>query len=67
MGYLYETHLHTCLASACGISTGKEHVRYYKDLGFTGIMMTDHFLRRKHPNPEESSVGRTYRPLLQGI
>lgn len=43
MGFLYETHLHTCLASACGISTGKEHVRYYKDLGFTGIMMTDHF------------------------
>ena len=43
MGFLYETHLHTCLASACGISTGKEHVRFYKDLGFTGIMMTDHF------------------------
>ncbi|MBO4278240.1 MAG: PHP domain-containing protein [Spirochaetales bacterium] len=43
MGFLYETHLHTCLASACGISTGKEHVRYYKEIGFTGIMMTDHF------------------------
>ena len=26
MGFLYETHMHTCLASACGISTGKEHV-----------------------------------------
>ena len=43
MPYLYETHLHTCLASACGKSTGKEHVHFYKDAGFTGIIMTDHF------------------------
>ena len=42
-GYLYETHMHTCLASACGRSTGKEHVRRYKELGFTGIIITDHF------------------------
>lgn len=43
MSYLYETHMHTCLASACGISTGKEHVRYYKEIGYTGIIVTDHF------------------------
>ena len=43
MPYLYETHMHTCLASACGKSTGKEHVRFYKDAGYTGIIMTDHF------------------------
>jgi hypothetical protein len=43
IGYLYETHMHTCLASACGKSTGKEHVRRYRDLGFTGIIITDHF------------------------
>ena len=43
MGYLYETHMHTCLASACGKSTGKEHARFYRDIGFTGIIMTDHF------------------------
>ncbi len=43
MGYLYETHLHTCQGSACGVSTGKEHVRFYRDLGYTGIIMTDHF------------------------
>ena len=45
MGYLYETHMHTCLASACGVSTGKDHVRFYKDRGYTGIIMTDHFFR----------------------
>ena len=43
MSYLYETHMHTCQASACGVSTGKEHVRYYKELGFDGIIVTDHF------------------------
>ena len=43
MGYLYETHMHTCLASACGRSTGKEHARFYKDAGYTGIILSDHF------------------------
>ena len=43
MPYLYETHMHTCQASACGKSTGREHVRRYTDLGFTGIIVTDHF------------------------
>ena len=43
MPFLYETHMHTCLASACGKSTGKEHARFYKEQGFTGIIMTDHF------------------------
>ncbi len=43
MAFLYETHLHTCLASKCGRSTGKEHARFYKEAGFTGIIMTDHF------------------------
>ena len=41
--FIYETHLHTCQASACGRSTGGEHARYYKDLGFQGIIVTDHF------------------------
>lgn len=43
MSFLYETHMHTCLVSKCGRSTGKEHARYYKSIGFTGIIMTDHF------------------------
>ncbi|MCR5295783.1 MAG: hypothetical protein K6E17_00080 [Clostridiales bacterium] len=45
MSFLYETHLHTCLGSACGKSTGKEHARYYKSIGYTGVIMTDHFFR----------------------
>lgn len=43
MSYRYETHLHTCQASACGRSTGSEHARFYKDAGYQGIIVTDHF------------------------
>ena len=43
MEYIYETHMHTCQGSACGRSTGKEHAKFYKAAGYTGIIMTDHF------------------------
>ena len=43
MPFLYETHMHTCQGSACGRATGKEQARAYKDAGFTGIIITDHF------------------------
>lgn len=40
--YLYETHMHTSQASACGRSTGKEMARALKDAGYTGTIVTDH-------------------------
>lgn len=43
MGYLYETHLHTSEASACAHVSGADYVRPYLDLGFSGIIVTDHF------------------------
>ncbi len=43
--YLYETHLHTKEASACSQSTAEELVYAYKEAGYTGIMVTDHFYR----------------------
>jgi hypothetical protein len=43
MSYLYETHLHTVRGSACGVSEGKDYVKKYRDSGFTGIIVTDHF------------------------
>lgn len=42
-GYLYETHLHTRQGSACGRATGREMARFYKALGYQGIIVTDHF------------------------
>lgn len=43
MPYLYETHLHTNVGSRCGISAPEEYIRAYKDFGYTGIIVTDHF------------------------
>ena len=44
MQFLYETHLHTAESSACAGSTAAEQVRAYKARGYTGIIVTDHFL-----------------------
>lgn len=41
--YRCETHLHTCQGSACGVSTGAEHARFYRQAGYQGIFVTDHF------------------------
>ncbi|MDR3139847.1 MAG: PHP domain-containing protein [Treponema sp.] len=45
MKYLYETHLHTSQSSACGETPGHEYISRYKALGYTGIIITDHFYR----------------------
>ena len=42
--YAYETHLHTSQASACARSTGAEMARACKAAGYTGIIVTDHFI-----------------------
>ncbi|MCL2840141.1 MAG: PHP domain-containing protein [Defluviitaleaceae bacterium] len=41
---LYETHMHTSTVSACAISTPEVQVRAYKKKGYTGIIITDHFV-----------------------
>ena len=41
--FIYETHLHTSTSSACGRSLGSEYISYYKEKGYAGIIVTDHF------------------------
>lgn len=41
--YKYETHLHTKEGSACATLDAVTQVRLYKELGYTGVMITDHF------------------------
>lgn len=43
MGYKYETHMHTTEGSGCGKSSAKEMVQAYKEAGYRGIFVTDHF------------------------
>ena len=45
MAYIYETHMHTCQASACGRSPGRDYIQKYIDAGYAGIIITDHFYR----------------------
>lgn len=45
MAYLYETHLHTKEGSSCGVSGGREYIARYLDLGYTGVIITDHFFK----------------------
>lgn len=41
--FIYETHLHTSEGSACGRSGAADVARAYKEAGYTGIIITDHF------------------------
>ena len=43
MQYKYETHCHTKLVSRCGQLDIKELVELYKDAGYSGIVLTDHY------------------------
>ena len=43
MAYLYETHLHTIEGSACSDTPGKEYIAHMKRIGYSGIIVTDHF------------------------
>ncbi|MBP5607168.1 MAG: hypothetical protein J6X66_02720 [Lachnospiraceae bacterium] len=41
--YRYETHLHTVEGSACGFTPGAEYPAIYKERGYDGVFITDHF------------------------
>lgn len=43
--YLYETHVHSMIGSECGKATPQELVRAYKQAGYTGLILTDHFIK----------------------
>lgn len=42
--YLYETHCHTAPVSKCGKASAEETVIFYKEMGYDGIFITNHFL-----------------------
>ena len=44
MEYRYDTHVHTSEASRCAKDTAAAQVRAYKERGYTGIIITDHFV-----------------------
>ena len=44
MSFLYETHLHTYPVSRCAGATVREVLEFYKEIGFAGVFLTNHFL-----------------------
>lgn len=41
--YKYEMHCHTAEASKCGHATGAEMADFYKSMGYSGLVISDHF------------------------
>lgn len=41
--YLFDVHTHTVEVSPCGVMTAEETVKTYCELGYDGIVVTDHF------------------------
>ena len=42
--YRYETHLHSSPASKCGSYSVRDNMEFYKEIGYDGIFLTNHFI-----------------------
>ncbi len=42
--FRYETHMHTAPVSRCGRAEVRESLEFYRDLGYDGVFVTNHFL-----------------------
>lgn len=42
--YRYETHLHTTPVSRCAVASVRDSLEFYKDIGYDGVFITNHFL-----------------------
>lgn len=56
MSYIYETHLHTAESSHCAKTPAVEYIPYYLDMGFQGIVVTDHFYGSISYTPDRSAA-----------
>jgi hypothetical protein len=53
--YLYETHLHTSPVSRCALWSVREAVEYYKNAGYAGIFVTNHFIDGNIAFPKDAA------------
>jgi len=66
MEYLYETHMHTSEISRCATSSAAEQVIAYKNRGYTGIIVTDHFINGYSSCPKNLPWEKKVRYFLIG-
>lgn len=64
--YLWETHLHTSETSRCGKATAESMIRIYHIKGYSGIIVTDHFLNDSCTAPYNDSWQRRIDYMLKG-
>ena len=53
--YKYEMHCHTSEVSRCGRISGADLADFYKSMGYSGIVVTDHFFNGNTTVPKELS------------
>ncbi|PKM62860.1 MAG: histidinol phosphatase [Firmicutes bacterium HGW-Firmicutes-21] len=53
--FIYDTHVHTSEVSPCAHSPAEAVVTFYKEIGYSGIIITDHFACRDN-TPADSSA-----------
>lgn len=64
--YLWETHLHTAETSRCGITPATEMVFACKERGYSGLVVTDHFLNGYNRAPERGPWQKRIDIMLRG-
>ena len=69
--YKYETHLHTCPVSKCATASIKEHLEFYKKMGYDGVFVTNHFLDGSlnidKTKPYEERINFFYSDYEEGV
>ena len=54
--YRYDLHVHTCEVSACARSKADDMAVFYKEQGFAGIVITNHFFNGNTTVPRDGSI-----------
>ncbi|MBQ7817195.1 MAG: histidinol-phosphatase [Oscillospiraceae bacterium] len=69
--YYYETHLHTLPVSGCARWSATEAVAYFKNAGYAGIFITNHFLDDDIPEiralPYEQQIEQYFADYEEGL
>jgi len=66
MKYRYETHMHTAEVSACAVKFAAQQVVAYKDRGYAGIIITDHFINGYSTCPKDLPWDKKMRFFISG-
>lgn len=51
--YKYEMHCHTSECSKCGRASGAQMADFYKEMGYTGLVISDHFFNGNTSIPRD--------------